>query len=152
MAAIESVEDLAQEVQQELARLEAQIDSGAVSDVALLLASAASAKAECRENPFAYVSNVGAQHAVAVHINSEFWHLGIKLTTARRVLGSHNLIKKMDMACSPDPVVRGRTTAPDAIPDPVEAADGALWRGPLGQQIKKETAGYVDKTFTPLLG
>ena len=151
MAAIESVEDLAQEVQQELARLEAQIDSGAVSDVALLLASAASAKAECRENPFAYVSNVGAQHAVAVHINQEFWHLGIKLRDPS-VLGSHNLIKKMDIACSPDPVVRGRTTAPDAIPDPVEAADGALWRGPLGQQIKKETAGYVDKTLTPLLG
>ena len=31
MAAIESVEDLTQEVQQELARLEAQIDSGARS-------------------------------------------------------------------------------------------------------------------------
>ncbi len=33
----------------------------------------------------------------------------------------------------------------------VEAAGGRM-TGPLGQQIKKETAGYVDKTFTPLLG
>ena len=33
----------------------------------------------------------------------------------------------------------------------VEAAGGRM-TGPLGQQIKKETAGYVDKTLTPLLG
>ena len=126
MAAIESVEDLAQEVQQELARLEAQIDSGAVSDVALLLAKAAD-DGKALLNPCAHVRKFGAQHAVAVYVNHEYGHFGIKTTTARRVLGSHNLIKKMDMACSQDPVVRARTTAPDTIPDPVEAAECPLW-------------------------
>ena len=136
MAAIETVEDLAQEAQQELARLEAQIDSGAASAVALLLAKAADSVNALRD-PLAHVRNVGAQHAVAVHINREYGYLGIKVTTARRVLGSHNLIKKIDMACSGrGHVVRGPSGTSrmvldrvevDAIPDPVETADGALW-------------------------